>query len=430
MVCEVRAVFIYCCILILAGPSQIHGDGKQARKPQHSAVALVTSQERQRKLEQAKQMIAGGSQRSAVVLLRDFLLEEPDSADARLLLGTALALIPEPSQALQELQRAVELRPAFAPAYFTLGTALARFTDLDGAKLAFEKVLEIDPRFAEAHVSLALVLAQRKEFAAARKHLSRANELQKGAPAAANTHYLLAKVLIEQNQHQEALQEFDVAIKLSPANAEAYLSRGLLKKKLLDDEGALRSFKRAVDLAPENPVAQHHLGLGYLRSGKVSIAVTHLRKASKLRPGERSYLYQLCRALQRAGQIEEATECEHQLLAVVKTRLTADSDMTAGKLNNEGVELEKSEKLVDALEKYRRATELDPFNTVFKRNLALVLCRLGQWEEAIAELKGLIKTDPEDVQASRALYIAIENVRALRKANSVSGSVDSRFEPR
>jgi tetratricopeptide (TPR) repeat protein len=219
---------------------------------------------------------------------------------------------------------------------------------------------------------------------------------------------------MEENLPEEALRELDSTIKLNPSHSEAYLSQGLLKKKMLDDEGALRSFERAVALMPDNPVAQHQLGAGYLRSGEVSKAVTHLRKASELKPEERSYLYQLCRALQRVGRAKEAGECEQHLSTILKTRLTADSDLTAGKLNNEGVELENAGKLAAALDKYRSAVDLDPFNTVFRRNLGLALCRLQRWEEGIAELKEVLKADPEDVKATRALHIAEENIRAAK----------------
>jgi len=408
-------VLIACCALVFADPQPQRVSSGEGIKDisQSSAAGNV-----QRSIERAKHLLEKGSRNEAIDVLRKIIREKPQNADAHLLLGTALALIPEPSQALQALRQAVALRPAFAPGHFTLGTALARFTDLDGAKQMFEKAIELDPQFADAHSSLALVLAQRKEFAAARQHLVRAIKIQKGSPTAANTHYLLAKVLIEENRYPEALQELDAAIKLNPTNAEAYLSRGLLKKKLLDDQGALRSFERAVQFTPDNPVAQHQLGVGYLRADKASEAVLHLRKASELKPEDRSHLYQLCRALQRAGRSEEATECEQRLSIMVRTQLAADSDLMAGRLNNEGVELEKLGKVEAALEKYRSAVELDPLNTLFRRNFALALCRLEQWDEAIAELKDVIRADPEDIKAAQGLYIALESAKAAKRANA------------
>jgi tetratricopeptide (TPR) repeat protein len=93
-------------------------------------------------------------------------------------------------------------------------------------------------------------------------------------------------------------------------------------------------------------------------------------------------------------------------------------DLNAGELNNEGVELEKAGEIAAALEKYRAAVEISPLQTVFRRNFALALCRLGRWEEGIAELKETLRLDPADAKSTQALYIALENARAANKAGS------------
>jgi tetratricopeptide (TPR) repeat protein len=83
-------------------------------------------------------------------------------------------------------------------------------------------------------------------------------------------------------------------------------------------------------------------------------------------------------------------------------------------LNNDGVELEKSGKLSAALEKYRSALELDPLHGGYRRNLALGLCRLGQWEQGIAELREVLRQNPNDEETTRALYIALEQAAKAR----------------
>jgi predicted Zn-dependent protease len=63
-----------------------------------------------------------------------------------------------------------------------------------------------------------------------------------------------------------------------------------------------------------------------------------------------------------------------------------------------------------AAEKYRAALDLDPLNSGFRRNLALVLCRLGLWKEGVAELREVLRLDPNDADATKALYIALEKI--------------------
>ena len=83
--------------------------------------------------------------------------------------------------------------------------------------------------------------------------------------------------------------------------------------------------------------------------------------------------------------------------------------LKAGELNNEGVALEKRASIPEALEKYRAALhQISPNEIAFRRNLALVLCRLGRWKEAVVELKEVLRLAPGDADATKALYIALD----------------------
>lgn len=405
------------CVAVFARPPQPLGiRGQGSGRPQAAAPSSrAAAQHRPQGLDRAQKLLEGGSTDRAISLLRDVLREDPSNSEAHILLGAALALIPERSQALQELRAGVELAPASARAHYTLGTALARFAEFSEARAAFEKAIELDPKFARAHVDLALVLAQQKELALARQHLQKAIELEGSVPSAAYPHYLLAQIFWEQKELHKAHQELERAIRLRPDYAEACLSLGRVRKELLDGAGAIEAFKKAVELSPTDPSAQYELGAAYLRGGNAALAVEHLQKASALRPGDRPTLYQLCRALERAKRTEEAKACALKVSAITRSEITvSDRMLAAAKFNNEGVELEKAENLIGALEKYRTAVQLNPSRTVFRRNLGLVLCRLGRWDEGIVELREVLKMDPNDDQATKALYIALENALAAK----------------
>jgi len=106
------------------------------------------------RLKNAKELLTKGSVTEAIVLLRRVLKQDSGNADAHLLLGTALALVPRRSEALAELNRAIELRPGFAPALqYTLhgSRTLCR---AGYSREAFEKAIRLDPQLAEAYVNL------------------------------------------------------------------------------------------------------------------------------------------------------------------------------------------------------------------------------------------------------------------------------------
>ena len=56
-------------------------------------------------LATAKQLLAGGSLEEAISLLRSVLEQNPKNAEAHVLLGSALALVPRRSEAIMELRR-------------------------------------------------------------------------------------------------------------------------------------------------------------------------------------------------------------------------------------------------------------------------------------------------------------------------------------
>jgi tetratricopeptide (TPR) repeat protein len=434
---RVTITIVCLCAVTLANPRPIAGCGLRIAELSLSAPISIrnpqskiqnpkspASQPSQREIERARQMIVAGAVDQAIELLRGIAQKEPDNYDAHLLLGMALALAPERSQAIEHFRRAIELRPAFAPAYHTFGTALARLADFDAARQMFEKAVALDPRLTDARISLALLLAQRKEFVAAREHLAQAIKIQKNSPPAAYTHYLLGQIFLEENEPEKALREIEAALRLRLNYAEAHLSRGLAKKKLLEEDEALQSFKKAAELLPNNHEAQYQLGAAYLRAGDSAQAVEHLRKALELRRRDRLTLSQLCRALYGAGKSEESGACQQELKAIIQADLKA-ADVSVGALNSQGIELEKAGDVAAALEKYRAAVELNPFQPVLRRNFALALCRLGRWEEGIAELREVLRVDPEDTEATKALYIALEKARAAKK----TGSTDARPKP-
>ena len=363
-------------------------------------------------LDRGRRLLQEGAVDEAATVLREVVRQQPENAEAHLLLGRALALVPNLSEAIAVLRRATELRPSSAEAQYTLGTALARFADLDAAKPAFERALALEPEFADAHVSLALIFAQRQELAPAREHLTRAIEIQGRSRPAAYSHYLMAQIFRQQGEPQTALRHLAHAIELRPQYAEAYLSEGLIKKRLLEDRGALEAFETAVRLSPDDPAARSELGAAYLRDKRAADAVPHLEHALRLKPADRSTRYDLCRALRIAGRTREARQCAQQLSARILAE-AADSDIAAAAENNKGVELEGQGHAAAALERYRTAVDLNPFNTVFRRNLALALCRVGRWEDGILELEKVLDADPDDQEAIRALYIAKEQARTV-----------------
>lgn len=366
-------------------------------------------------LEQARALLRNGSVAEAAASLREIVQRRPNDAEAHLLLGSVLALVPSRSEAVAEVRRAIELRPDSAPSYNTLGTILARFAEFGLARQAFESAIQLDARYADAHQNLALVLAQTSEYKLAGEHIARALEESAGSPKAAYLHFLNGRIFGAQEKHELAEKEFETAIRLRPDYAEAYLELAAAKDKLLDEAGRFQALRKAVELAPQNAEARYRLGTEYLARHEGAKAVEHLRVAYRLKPDDRGILYNYSRALRASGQDQEAEAVSRKLSQVLRASSRASEDsLEVGKLTNEGVELERRGDFQAAIAKYRAALELDPLESNVRRNLGLALCRAGRYDEGIAELKEILRLDPNDVATTQALYIALDRAAAER----------------
>ena len=388
-------------------------------KPSFAAIALLAAlvsaeslRAQQTPLEKAEALLSKGATAEAVVVLRQIVTDDPSNVGAHSLLGTALALIGERGESINEMAAAVRLRPDSARVHNQYGMVLSRFVEVKAARQEFEKALELDPALAGAHINLSLILAQAGELSAAGDHLDSAIKLQVDAPAAAQTHYLRAKIWGAQNQIDKSIDELEKSIQLRPEYAEAWSDLGGMRRLALDSDGAVQALEKAVALNPHDSTAQYRLGQLYLQDGETLKALDHLKVALLGDPSDPASLYSLDRALRKAGRLEEAKPIEKQLAELrAKSDHASTVALAASRLNDEGIALEKSGDLRAALAKYRAALDLDPTGTGFQLNYGLALCRLGRWEDATAELREVLRLDPDNQMAAKALYMAIDQAK-------------------
>jgi len=375
----------------------------------------------QSSLERARKLVSVGSFDKAEAMLRQTIAADPSNIDARVLLGKTLALQGVRGEAIAQLAEAVRLNPSSATAHNESGMVLSRFVEVRAARQEFERALELDPGLAEAHVNLSLVLAQAGELAAAGDHLDLSFERQGNHREAAYAHYLRAKIWAAQGQIDKAMDELERAVRLRPDYAEAWSDLGGMRRLALESAAAIEALQRAVALKPDDAVAQYRLGQLYLQDGHAFMAVEHLKQALFYTPNDRATLYNLMLALRKAGRAEDTKPIEKRLAELQQQSDRASAvGFAASDLNSEGIQLERSGDIRAALAKYRAALDLDPTGFGFRLNYALALCRLGRWQDGIVELREVLRLDPDNADAAKALYIAVD------KAKPQSGDVRKR----
>lgn len=375
----------------------------------------ATSQERLSEKEEAdslaraRQILAKGQWEEGVDLLRSLVKQTPNQLEARVLLGSTLALLSHRSEAMQELEQVIRLRPDYAPGYQALGQVLARFGDIELAKGAFERAVKYDPSSSEARLNLALMLAQLHEFEQAGEQLDQVIEQMGETEAAAYPHYLRGRVFNELNQSAKAAGQYRAAVALRPQYVQAYLDLGLTQRRLGGVEAAVEAFEKAAALAPARWDTNYYLGREYLAQQKAEQAVGYLQKALSKRPDDTSILFSLAQAFRLQGNEEGARELEERLAALRReSQKLRSQSLQVSNLNDEALQLEKQGSLEEASEKLREALRIDPSQGSVRRNLGLLLCRMGKWKEGIRELRRAHNENPEDPKTRKALSLALD----------------------
>ena len=313
-----------------------------------------------------------------------------------------------PSDSLQHLKDAAQREPNSPEAQNALGEALDESGDLQSARDAFVRALKLKPAYAQAYVNLGLVSLQMNNPEAAALNLDRAIELFRKNAGAGFAWYLRAKIYTMHSESEKALRALNQAVVLRPDLAEAWSDLGIARKAALDDSGALAAFKRAVELKPDDAVAQYRLGSEYLREDKPHLAVEHLDLAYRGNSTDQSTLNSLQTALRRDGKPAEADRIRQELTSLLREKDQASQNaVTAVKINNEGASLQKSGDLQAALEKYSQALKLYPEHVGIRVNYAVALLRLGHWTQGLEELHEALRRDPGNSQIKAALDDAL-----------------------
>jgi tetratricopeptide (TPR) repeat protein len=113
-------------------------------------------------------------------------------------------------------------------------------------------------------------------------------------------------------------------------------------------------------------------------------------------------------SLDRLGKLEEAIEAYRKA-----TEIKPDY---AQAWNNLGVSLDRLGRLEEAIEVYRKATEIKPDYADAWYNLGVSLGRLGKLEEAIEVLRQALEIAPDNTVASFMLVLFLVEKEAFREA--------------
>jgi tetratricopeptide (TPR) repeat protein len=179
-------------------------------------------------------------------ILERALEEEPRALQVRQLLGRRLRVMGRPEDAERVLLEGTELQTAAiaATSWGALAVHDFELEDFAAAASAWSRLFELVPEPGSE-----VLLAYAEALALSGEH-ERALALAKDLPAA-HRHLLQGRVRLEQRRAEQALEDFDAAIRLWPDNAAARYYAARAAEHTGDFERAISEYRASVRADPE-----------------------------------------------------------------------------------------------------------------------------------------------------------------------------------
>ena len=176
---------------------------------------------------------------------------------------------------------------AAADAYFRIANIYSSSDkDLGHSINCYDLAIKWKPKFFEAHVNRAIVKSRLGRHQDAIVDYDRAIKLNPSAiklnPDLAGIYSNRGDSKAELGRHQDAIVDYDRAIKLNPDLAEAYSNRGISKAKLGRHQDAIVDYDKAIKREPDLAGPYVNRGNAKSKSGRHQDAIVDYDKAINL----------------------------------------------------------------------------------------------------------------------------------------------------
>ena len=310
-------------LLVLAAESVERGDEERAAHALDDVIETKTGSWRAHYMLAELLGRVGETSRAIVALEHAHALRPLRDSDV---LRLAELYIAEraPGQAASHLRRIAAGSEEFGRAQELLGVLALQKGDQAAARSHFERAAANGRLTARVHLARVLIAAGQRDDASRELEqilstpgaefdaLAQAHRLRLGLERPDLEAQLeragRAALSADGTRVDEVRAEFAGVLAFDPNIWEAHFGLGLLGRQTEDFVAAATSFRRALDLAPEQPDVMHELGVALLASGSKADALGLLDRAAALRPGQAAYIADAGFAHLRAGDLEAARE--------------------------------------------------------------------------------------------------------------------------
>jgi protein O-GlcNAc transferase len=275
----------------------------------------------------------------------------------------------------------------------------------ESARQIYEQILQSEPNHVDAAHLLGVVAHQSGEHSVAVDYIERAIALNDRVAAFHNN---LGGAYFALRRIPEAIKSYRRALELAPDYVEALSNLG----NVLRDDGKLEEavayHRRALELKPDYVEGHNNLGVALAQLGKPEEAVACYRKAIELNPDYAEAHNNYANSQKDQGKLEEAIVGLRRAVELQANYASAHNNLGAA-LNDQG-------KWEEAVKCYRRALELNPDYPEAHNNLGVTLMERGNLKEAIPCYRQALELRPEYAEANNNLGNVLKDHGMLDEA--------------
>jgi len=353
-------------------------------------------------------LVQSGDDPGGIAAFREAVRLDDGYADAHANLGAAL--VPTDAEAaVRELEKAVALAPDSAKARFNLAAAYGASPAHGPAKEVeqLQKVIELDPAFARARVALGKAYLRDAKVAEAVKELQEATRL---APDNGEARYQLGLALARSGRKEEATSELARGRELVSADdRDKTASLDLLEARAAMEKGELEvaaaKLRHAIQLRPDSFEAQGALGAVLEKKGDRDAATAAYKKALELNPGDAAARASLARLEKPAAAGDDPAKVAELERYIREARYAEAEPLLARYVKEErpqsswgwyayGYSLFAQQKLGEAIQALARSLQLDVRNAEAHKILGRTLMVIGRFDAAQVEFEEGIRLKP------------------------------------
>ena len=280
-----------------------------------------------------------------------------------------------PAQAIAILQKLAAVQPPIAGAEHELGTAYYSIGNLAGAKEAFAKAIEQDKSDQDSVQMEGLTLYRLDRPDAAIPYLERVVRANPNVNADAQT--ILGLCFIRLNKYDDARSTYATLFGQPPDSAASFLLLATILRQMDLPAPAQIQAKKALDIAPNLPMAHFVLGEFAAQKSDYGDAARQFEEERRLNPNFAPAYASLGDAYMHLGKLPEAQ------MALTKA-ITLDANLTSA-FAKLGAVLLRRQDIQTAIMYLEHAEKLDPGDFETHVVLAQAYKRVGREDDARRE---------------------------------------------